>query len=387
MYMQISDLYSIDKMFLESGCFGWRIVVRMGVNMKSRRWVLSLIVGYFLLLCIIAGAVIIVDPYFHFHAPIDGISYVMEDEQYMVNGITKNFDYDTVITGSSTTRCFSTALIDKLYDTRSVRLTLSGESFKGVNDNLQAAIDTHPDLKFVIREIGTLWFVTDENYMGQDSYPEYLYDSDLWNDVYYIFNGDVLCNKVFPEIMRTINREPARNFDSYLSNAGTGKEIVLSKYKRPLKDEKDIDGTEEMMSALDRNLQKNVIGIIEENPDITFYLFFPPYSICWWDSLNQNGEGVLLRRIQMEKYAIEKLIPYENVRLFSFFTDYDGICDLDNYVDEVHYTESMSTQMLKWMKAGEYELTEDNYEEYISNITEFYCNYDYDSLFVQNYAK
>ena len=351
--------------------------------MKSRRWVLSVVGAYFLLLCMITCIVIIVDPYFHFHTPMEGMAYVMEEEQYIVDGITKNFDYDTLITGSSTTRCFSTAVIDEQFDAKSVRLTLSGESFKRVNDNLQTAIDTHPDLKLVIREIGTLWFVTDENYMGQDNYPEYLYDNNLWNDVYYIFNGDVLCNRVFPEMVRTINGNPGKSFDSYVSDEGTGREYVLSAYDRPPKVEKEIDETEteQMISALDRNLQRNVIGIIEDNPDITFYLFFPPYSICWWDSLSQNGEMTLLRRIQMEKYVIEKLIPYENVRLFSFFTAYEEICNLDNYVDDVHYAENLSTRILKWMKTGEYELTEDNYEEYINNITEFYCNYNYDALF------
>ena len=39
-------------------------------------------------------------------------------------------------------------------------------------------------------------------------------------------------------------------------------------------------------------------------------------------------------------------------------------------------------QILQWMSEGKYELTEENYKDYISNITEFYCNYDYDSIFV-----
>ena len=350
--------------------------------MKSRRWVFGVIGAYFLLLCMALIAVVTVDPYFHFHAPLDGISYKIGSAQYVNDGITKHFDYDAIITGASTTKCFSTAVTNELFDVESVRLTFLGEGFKRINDNLEAAIKTHPDLKVVIRGIDTLFFITDENWMGYDSYPDYLYDDDLWNDVYYVFNGDVLFNEVFPELIRTWREEPIENFDASLYQA-PGREAALAAYSRPEKEEKVIDEaeTKEIFLHLDRQLQENVVKTIEENPDITFYLFFPPYSILWWDENNQSGQDVLLRRIQMEKFAIEKLIPYENVHLFSFNANFEWICNLDNYGDEVHYAEAASTQMLEWMKAGEYELTEDNYLEYIDSITEFLCNYDYDALF------
>ena len=70
-------------------------------------------------------------------------------------------------------------------------------------------------------------------------------------------------------------------------------------------------------------VKNDIISLIEENPQIEFYIFFPPYSICWWDSLNQYGTAVLMRRIDMEQFAIEKLIEYENVHLFSFFNDFE----------------------------------------------------------------
>lgn len=355
----------------------------MDSKRKGRRWVTGVLGAYGGILIVIAALVIIVDPYFHFHAPIEGISYEMKEEQYMNDGITRNFDYDTIITGDSTSLSFSTAIIDELFDAQSVRLTFQGEGFKGINENLQTAIDTHPELKLVIRGIGTLWFVTDEDYMGYDDYPDYLYDDIIWNDVYYIWNGDVLFCKVFPEIGRTLKQVPAKGFDAEIFPSGGLGDVALARYERPEKAYKKAEEqeTEQMFQMLDRNLQKNVIEIIETNPDITFYLFFPPYSILWWDQHHQIGEEVLIRRIQMEQYAIEKLLPYENVHLFAFTTNTEWICDLNHYNDEVHYTESTCTQILKWMKAGEYELTEDNYMEYIECITDFMLSYDFDAIF------
>ena len=67
--------------------------------------------------------------------------------------------------------------------------------------------------------------------------------------------------------------------------------------------------------------------------------------------------------------------------LFSFFTEYNMICNLDNYKDILHYGEEINSQVLRWMKEGSHELTRENYEEYCSQMKAFYCNYDYDRLF------
>ena len=38
-------------------------------------------------------------------------------------------------------------------------------------------------------------------------------------------------------------------------------------------------------------------------------------------------------------------------------------------------------QIMEWMKDGRYELTEENYMEYIDDITEFLSNYEYNAIF------
>lgn len=83
----------------------------------------------------------------------------------------------------------------------------------------------------------------------------------------------------------------------------------------------------------------------------------------------------------MEQVAIEQLLGYENVRLFSFTDNYDLTCDLNNYLDDVHCVDEVYTWILQKMKNGEYELKKNNYQKYMKNISEFYNNYDYDSIF------
>lgn len=82
-----------------------------------------------------------------------------------------------------------------------------------------------------------------------------------------------------------------------------------------------------------------------------------------------------------EKYMIEKLLEYPNVELYSFFNNYEMICNLDNYRDPGHYMENISDKILHWISKKEYQLTKENYEEYIRKNLEFYKNYNYDSIF------
>lgn len=82
-----------------------------------------------------------------------------------------------------------------------------------------------------------------------------------------------------------------------------------------------------------------------------------------------------------EKYMIEKILEIPNIELYSFFNNYDIICDLDNYKDAGHYMGKINEKILEWISKKEYLLTKDNYQEYINKNLEFYKNYDYDKIY------
>lgn len=73
----------------------------------------------------------------------------------------------------------------------------------------------------------------------------------------------------------------------------------------------------------------------------------------------------------------EKLIPYDNVKLFAFWNNYEMIINLDNYRDISHYSTDVNSWILQWMAEEDerYLLTKDNYQEYWNAIREFYLNF------------
>lgn len=351
---------------------------------SSGRWIFSLLLTGLILLCIPGGITVLIDPYFHFHKPLSWLQYPIDNERYQNDGIVKHFDYDAVITGTSMTQNFRTSELDELFGTHSVKVSFSGASLKEINDNLTVAVNHNPDIRLVVRGIdyNALMMPEDDMNYDEDKYPDYLYDDMFYNDVEYIFNKDILFDATYRVLEYTGEGQTTTTFDEYgnwTSEHEFGRDAVDSGYPRGEKTDVITPITEEDYAMIERNIGQNVTELAAQHPKIQFYLFFPPYSIYYWDSLYQSG--MLERQLAAEKYTIELLLEYDNVHLFSFFTEYDMVCDLDNYMDNTHYGEDINSQILVWMSEGIHELTKENYLEYCDEMYDFYMNYDYDALF------
>lgn len=325
---------------------------------------------------------IIVDPYFHYHAPLKQLSYPITNERYQNDGIARHFEYDAIITGTSMTENFKSSEFDALFHVNSVKLPFSGARYKEINENLERAVKYNPDLKIILRCLDSTYFLSDKDAASYDSYPTYLYD-DLWyNDVNYLFNKTILID-TFQVLTYTQSGSTTTTFDDYcnwMARSTFGKDAVAQFYTRSLeRSDAAVEFSDTDYETLKESLTQNVTTLAAATPDIDYYLFFPPYSIYEWDRLDRNG--TLKQQLAAEKAAIELLLDYENIHLFSFNDEFDMVCNPDNYTDTRHYGEWINSQMLVWMKNGEHQLTKDNYQEYCDNVYSFYTEYDYDGLF------
>lgn len=352
----------------------------------NKKWVLSFLAVFVTLLLGVGALVIIIDPCFHFHKPLPNFDYPIIYERYQNDGIVKHFEYNAIITGTSMTENFMASDVDDFFDVQSVKVPFSGGSYKEVNDNLRVAVEHNSDIKMILRglDYDMLLDTADEMRYEESSYPRYLYDDILSNDIYYVFNKAILFREMADAIAYNIRETESMDFDTYANwqdKWSYGKAVVDSKYKRAEKSAENVPITEEDYKNITENITQNVTSLVKENPEIEFYFFFTPYSIYYWDGLHQTGQ--MERYLEAEKYVIELLLQFDNIHLYSFFTEYDLICDLDYYRDEAHYNEQVNSQILLWIYEGKNELTQENYEEYCKQIRQFYMNYDYDSLFVQ----
>lgn len=354
-----------------------------------RRWTfgtLSVTAAAFLLT---ASLTVYKDPFFHYHAPLPGYRYPQKEypdnmERYLNDGITRNFSYDGIITGTSVTENFRASEADALFSAHFIKVPYAGAKYKEINDNLKRACQTGREIKYIIRALDYNDLILDKDALDETfDYPTYLYNDNPFDDVSYVLNKSVLLGETM-EVVRAENADGSSvDFDTY-GNWNTyyasefGAAHVLATYqlrKIPLP-QKPLTAEEKQL--LTENLRQNVTELAAGHPEITFYLFFPPYSICYWDLLDNTGR--MERHFEAEKLAIEELLQYPNIKLYSFCDDFDLVCSLDQYRDYLHYGEEVNSRILVWMKNGEHLLTQDNYEEYLEKVQDFYRAYDYDAL-------
>lgn len=335
----------------------------------------------------VAAANIIIDPIFHYHAPLSGVSYKLDDERYQNNGIVKHFDYDAMITGTSMTENFKTSQLDSLFGTKSIKTCFMGGSYLEISDNIRTALEYNSDLKMVVRATDQFDIINDPNkHPSTDpdttfEYPWYIVDDNPFNDVEYILNKS-LFSDTLNDVKATLTGTPSTSFDEYMNweaNYTFGKDAVLATYVRPEKTAENQPISDSDKALVQANIEQNIINLANDYPDVTFYIWIPPYSVCYYDQENQAGK--LLRDMDAMETEIEMLVNIPNIKLYGFADREDIVTNLDLYKDVIHYGSSVNEEVLNCMAEDKGLLTASNYRDYMSEVRDFYMNYDYDSIY------
>ena len=355
--------------------------------MKAKIWIavwLAIVIASFSL---ISSVVYKTDPFFHYHKPYtDRYFYALDNERSQNDGISKHFDYDTIITGTSMTENFRTTEADKLFGGNSIKVAYSGGSYREINDNIVRALKANPNVKTVIRCLDMDRFGEPVDKMRNElgTYPTYLYDNNPFNDLNYVFNREILFGRTYQMILEKEKEDfvpGITSFDDYerwQERYVFGIHTVSPEGLRIQKAEEELHLSEEDRKNIEKNIEMNVTSVAKQFPDVDFYYFYAPYSIAWWNS--RWNDGKIYWQLEAEKYTTELILPYENIHLFSFNNRTDITTDLNNYKDKMHYGSWINSIMLRWMHDGTYRLTYDNYEEYCRQEQEFYTGFDYESI-------
>ena len=340
----------------------------------------------FIPIVILLGIIIIVDPYFHYHKPISGISYILNNERYQNKGILRYFDYDTIITGNSQNQNLKTSEVDKLFGVKSIKTTYMGAYLPEITAGLKQSYDSGHEPKIIMMSLAHYQFNAEKDYWGHEDfdYPYYMYDDNVFNDWKYLFNL-VILNEAFRSMVNTVRGIPMTSFDEYSNldkEAVFGKTTVLNLYRRSKLHSENIFKDKDKI-IIKENILENIISLAKEKKNTKFYLYFTPYSVLYWDDLIRRGD--LDRTLKTLKIVIKDLLEVDNIRLYYFSNNTEITTNFDNYKDTVHYGEWVNSYIIKAISKGENLLTKDNYMDYLNKTREIYTNYDYKSLLNSNY--
>ncbi len=343
------------------------------------------------LLSVAAYEVVKIDPYMHYHKPLtESYFYVLNNERGQNDGITRNMDYDAIITGTSMTQNFKTTELDELFGVKSIKIPYSGGSYKEINDAEEKALTYNPDIKMIVRSLDMSMLLMDKDFMRDDlgEFPTYLYDDNIFNDVNYIFNRDILLGRAY-QMMKSNDRDNftpgITSFDDYSSwmdRYTFGRNAVCPNGVNPVGDVTQAHLTDKEKEEVLKSVKQNITSLADEYKNVQFYYFIPPYSVVWYRDNLSKGE--FYKYIEAEKIMMEEILKHDNIRLFAFGNMTTITTDLNNYKDVLHYASWVNTLMLNYMKTDRNILTEENYEKYIQDEIDIYSTFDFDTLNKQN---
>ena len=315
---------------------------------------LSLLIGA---LVLIVASVVIIDPFEVYHKATLFIPPIESGTQSYSNaGIAKSYDYDSIIIGSSMTENFRPSQLDELLGGRFVKLCVNGGTPFNHKQMMDMAFGTH-DVKRVFYGLDvaalSFFYTTPKAEM-----PTHLYDNDLSNDVQYWFNQSVLL-KYIPKALKTFGKtDPLQRDSMYIwgQDFAYGADAVL---REPIETGEVAQSPLVEHPALSQqsmlNVEYNIVPFIEAHPDTEFIFFFPPYSLMQWYGFYTLGQ---LHDNLMQKQAVtERLLSYDNVKIYDFQSELDWILNLDHYVDYEHYGAHINDEIIRLIADDQYRIT------------------------------
>ena len=346
--------------------------------MTNKRWIICFLVLSLVTLIAFAGIMYVTDPLLRYGGENGIFSYYEYNEMYSNPGIARNYEYDTVLVGTSMIQNTDVQECNELLGCDMVRLPYSGGTCYNMKTILDVCFQSDNAIKTVYWELDEFQLFSDHD-MPRYPLPEYLYREDHWQDISYLLNLDIFYHYTLNNVLGTFRGEhqPAaregETFSGDFSKAG-----VLASYTRPA-----VSGVQAPVTAyrdkVAQNLKKNIIPLVEENPETEFVFFMVPFSILYWDK--EVRQGTFDATIDGLEYAIEHLMTYENVRIYFYHDQWDIVTNLDNYKDYSHYGNWINSWMTQAMAAGEGHLTAENYKQVLDEMRTYIDAFEFDPIF------
>lgn len=349
-------------------------------KMQAKRWLAGFL-GIFLAgLAGCMALVIWVDPFFQYHKPLTWFPYLVDNQVNQNPGLAKHMDYDGILIGSSMTASFNTDWFEELMGMKTQKLSYNGSYPKDLSNIMQLVFDAKGD------QVKAVYMAVDQSTFSADpeetKFPvtDYLYDDNVFNDVPYLLNKDVLLDYILrPLADRKDASDWAELYKPWWTDEYYNKANVLMYYEAAEeKQEEEALAADYFKDAVEENLQKNILPYIEAHPETEFYIFYPPYSILFWNDVTREKElEAVIGRLE---YMTERLLNYENVHVFNFLGKEDIICNLNNYADYMHYHKNVCRYITECFATGENELHPENYGQAFDEIRTLAMSYNYPAI-------
>ena len=336
------------------------------------------------------------DPLHLFRAPKAEL-YPEENMRVQAAGIINSFHFDSIILGTSMLENSSSADMEKsLGRGKFVNLSLSGSNFMERSLVLRYAL-RKKNIKNVFYSLDNKYILCNKEYGYPPQHWTFLYDNNRLND-FKLYTSP----KYFRALRSgtpvgkkgTLDRPNEWMSNSYHSCRFGGlqnwvsnldKQGIENFLKKILPDAASRAKDGPLVQNIERNdeaanyVEEYVLSFAEKNPDVEFYLVFPPYWRYYFASMRQTDPEAFAVHQHVVRYTVERAFALGNVYVFGY-EDCSFVDDIANYKDVTHYAEHINKYMTETAGKKKHLLTPDNVEAYLMRCDELARNFDIKGL-------
>ena len=337
---------------------------------KTQKWILSFFALVLAILMLISGIVYVIDPFFQFR--VKDNAYKLSG-WFVSSGLIKNYEYDTLIIGSSMTQNFNMDVFRKELGVNPLHIGLGDIRPIEMKKLISAAYNADKaDTYYICVDIN---FFSDEH-IEESRYPQYLLDNDPLSRLRYFFSYEVwfryipvdlgllLADALGVELPQKFAE--SRNIDKledWSSDFSFSEDAVLGSYSPvpPVQTLPDNRALYEMMAGHADQFLENFD--FDEGQHI---FYFPPYSALAWCDLQSAGR--LEAYLQAKEYFVKNALEL-GAQVYDFQAA-DFTLDLNNYSDIKHHSPQINDWIVAQFADGTYRLDSENCADFQDKLRE-----------------
>lgn len=342
--------------------------------MNAKRFFVGTLVCVLLLLCAAAGVVAWADPLLTVGALKKGDTGLFVNERYEMAGLIRNQDYEDLVMGTSLVANYRASWFSEETGRETLKVTFPDGRLSEFDIALDLAFRTHGTLN-------TVYFGLDPNVLIREDQgvelPEYLYNDNPVDDLQFYFNAESLGLAVKSLLMGDEAKVPLDEAFIWDGKHKFSWFTALESYPRPEQAEETLP-EDAYLAAAQANMDV-VCSWLEKHPDTQFKIWFPPYSILYWDKAQREGTTQAI--LAALEYACGRLLVYENVGVYSFLNDRWTTTNLEQYTDYIHCSSQVTSAVAKGVINGKWRVWLEYYMGQIEELRQFVTSYDYDALY------
>jgi hypothetical protein len=296
------------------------------------------------------------------------------DSRMQDAGLIRSQQFDTVFMGTSLAIHFRQSDIDRLIGGRSLKLAMSGSNSHEQSFVLAAALERHP--RRVIWQMDD-WIFRDAPAIDADVYvPANLYRRNARGLAEYLFSGAMARESLWmlarstKPLEKTVARLTsgivvkfpiadvddinvlAPNFDSAGFYNAKNAMAAFVRITDPVHSSYIAEGYD--YDAMVKTFEHDAIDLIRNNSDVTFDIYFPPYSILQFVAMRDASPATLKIAYDFSAYAFSRFMQFPNVCLHDFREAREITHDLGNYGDVIHHSPAIDLKILSMIAERKY---------------------------------